>query len=85
MNTNNKNNNNNKTNKKKNGDRIPNSIDDLPFTKTETSGTRVESDSMGSIEVPAEHYWEHRHSAPWYTFQLGMSVCPKQSIMHMDT
>lgn len=24
---------------------------------TGATGTRVESDSMGSVEVPAEHYW----------------------------
>jgi fumarate hydratase class II len=24
---------------------------------TGATGTRVESDSMGQVEVPAEHYW----------------------------
>jgi len=77
MNTNNKNNNNNKTNKKKNGDRIPNSIDDLPFTKTETSGTRVESDSMGTIEVPAEHYWGAQTQRSLVHFSIGDERMPK--------
>jgi fumarate hydratase class II len=30
---------------------------DLPVG-TGRSGTRIESDSMGEIRVPAEHYWE---------------------------
>jgi len=29
---------------------------DVPID-TGATGTRIESDSMGSIEVPAEHYW----------------------------
>jgi len=75
MNTNNRNN--KKTNKKKNGDRIPNSIDDLPFTKTETSGTRVESDSMGTIEVPAEHYWGAQTQRSLVHFSIGDERMPK--------
>src|SRR3954468_1118979 len=63
-NKNNDNDNNNKTKKKKkdkkNGDHTltTTAVDNLPLTKTGTSSTsRVESDSMGTIEVPAEHYW----------------------------
>ena len=65
INNNNKKNNenDNKTKKKnkeeKNKDLITTTttIDNLAFTKTGTYRTRVESDSMGTIEVPAEHYW----------------------------
>jgi hypothetical protein len=43
--------------REKYGDLISNSttIDDLALTKTGTCLTRVESDSMGTIEVPAEN------------------------------
>jgi aspartate ammonia-lyase len=44
---------NNRTNK--NDEHIPN-ISDVPIG-TAALGTRLESDSLGTIEVPAEHYW----------------------------
>ena len=34
---------------------------DLPIG-TGATGTRRESDSMGTIDVPAEHYWGRRRS-----------------------
>ena len=83
---NNKNNdddNNNKTKKKnkdkKNGDRTPNTaVDSLPLTKTGTSSTsRVESDSMGTIEVPAEHYWGAQTQRSLIHFSIGDDRMPK--------
>ena len=46
-----------KNKEENNGDLISNTttIDDLALTKTGTCLTRVESDSMGTIEVPAEN------------------------------
>jgi fumarate hydratase class II len=86
-NNNNKKNNeddNNKTEKKnkeeKNGDLIPTTIttmDDLAFTKTGTSRTRVESDSMGTIEVPAEHYWGAQTQRSLVHFSIGDDRMPK--------
>ena len=29
---------------------------------TGSTGTRAESDSLGSVDVPAEHYWGGRRS-----------------------
>ena len=39
--------------------KMPNakSIDELTLTKGLITDTRIESDSMGTIEVPADHYW----------------------------
>lgn len=86
-NNNNKKNNeddNNKTKKKnkeeKNGDLIPTTIttmDDLAFTKTGISRTRVESDSMGTIEVPAEHYWGAQTQRSLVHFSIGDDRMPK--------
>jgi hypothetical protein len=67
----------NKTKKKKkdkkNGARTPTTaVDNLPLTKTGTSSTsRVESDSMGKIEVPAEHYWEAKTQRSLLHFSIG--------------
>src|SRR5919197_5313235 len=82
-NNNNKNNGddkNHKTKKKKNGDRTParTSVYNLPLTKTGTSSTsRVESDSMGTIEVPAEHYWGAQTQRSLIHFSIGEDRMPK--------
>jgi fumarate hydratase, class II len=83
-NKNNDNDNNNKTKKKKkdkkNGDRTPTTtaVDNLPLTKTGTSSTsRVESDSMGTIEVPAEHYWGAQTQRSLLHFSIGDDCMPK--------
>jgi fumarate hydratase class II len=83
-NTNKKNNeDNNKTKKKskeeKDGDLISTTttIDDLILTKTETCRTRVESDSMGTIEVPAEHYWGAQTQRSLIHFSIGDERMPK--------
>jgi fumarate hydratase class II len=40
-------------------------------------GTRVESDSMGSIEVPAEHYWGAQTQRSLIHFSIGDDRMPK--------
>ena len=86
-NNNNKKNNEDDTNKtkkknkeEKNGDVIPTTIttmDDLAFTKTKISRTRVESDSIGTIEVPAEHYWGAQTQHSLVNFSIGDDRMPK--------
>ena len=43
--------------------RAATTVRDLPIG-IQASGMRQESDSMGTIEVPADHYWGRRRSAP---------------------
>ncbi|MGP0051757.1 MAG: lyase family protein, partial [Solirubrobacteraceae bacterium] len=44
---------------------------------TGATGTRVESDSMGSIEVPAEHYWGAQTQRSLIHFSIGDDRMPK--------
>src|ERR1700685_3747222 len=44
---------------------------------TGASGTRVESDSMGEIEVPAEHYWGAQTQRSLIHFSIGDDHMPK--------
>jgi fumarate hydratase class II len=44
---------------------------------TGASGTRVESDSMGKIEVPAEHYWGAQTQRSLIHFSIGDDRMPK--------
>jgi fumarate hydratase class II len=44
---------------------------------TGASGTRVETDSMGSIEVPAEHYWGAQTQRSLIHFSIGEDRMPK--------
>ena len=44
---------------------------------TGATGTRVESDSMGSIEVPAEHYWGAQTQRSLIHFSIGDDHMPK--------
>jgi fumarate hydratase class II len=73
----------NKTKKKnkeeKNRDLITTTatIDDVAFTKTGICRTRVESDSMGTIEVPAEHYWGAQTQRSLIHFSIGEERMPK--------
>src|SRR6476659_5068195 len=43
---------------------------------TGQTGTRVESDSMGSIEVPAEHYWGAQTQRSLIHFSIGEDRMP---------
>jgi fumarate hydratase class II len=44
---------------------------------TGATGTRVESDSMGSVEVPAEHYWGAQTQRSLIHFSIGDDRMPK--------
>jgi fumarate hydratase class II len=44
---------------------------------TGASGTRIESDSMGEIEVPAEHYWGAQTERSLIHFSIGDDRMPK--------
>jgi len=49
---------------------------DLPIG-IQASGTRQESDSMGTIEVPAEHYWGAQTQRSLIHFAIGDDHMPK--------
>src|SRR6202020_2725120 len=44
---------------------------------TGATGTRVESDSMGTIKVPAEHYWGAQTQRSLIHFSIGDDHMPK--------
>jgi fumarate hydratase class II len=44
---------------------------------TGTTGTRVETDSMGAIDVPAEHYWGAQTQRSLIHFSIGDDHMPK--------
>src|ERR1700761_7402239 len=44
---------------------------------TGATGKRVESDSMGEIEVPAEHYWGAQTQRSLIHFSIGDDHMPK--------
>src|ERR1700743_1054205 len=46
-------------------------------TGTGQTGTRVESDSMGTIKVPAEHYWGAQTQRSLIHFSIGDDHMPK--------
>ncbi len=43
----------------------------------QASGTRQESDSMGTIEVPADHYWGAQTQRSLIHFAIGDDHMPK--------
>jgi len=49
---------------------------DVPIG-TGATGTRIESDSMGQIEVPAEHYWGAQTQRSLIHFSIGDDHMPK--------
>ena len=51
-------------------------IYDLP-SGTGALGVRIESDSMGTIEVPAEHYWGAQTQRSLIHFSIGDDHMPK--------
>lgn len=51
-------------------------LHDLPIG-TGATGTRLESDSMGNIEVPAEHYWGAQTQRSLIHFSIGDDHMPK--------
>src|SRR5207244_2608444 len=64
---------NNRTNK--NDEHIP-KISDVSIV-TGALGTRLESDSLGTIEVPAEHYWGAQTQRSLIHFSIGEDHMPK--------
>ncbi len=52
------------------------SIGDIPIG-TRAVGTRLESDSLGTIEVPAEHYWGAQTQRSLIHFSIGDNRMPK--------
>jgi fumarate hydratase class II len=56
-------------------DKLPPPILDLPIG-TGQSGVRVESDSMGEIAVPAEHYWGAQTQRSLLHFSIGQDRMP---------
>jgi fumarate hydratase, class II len=53
------------------------SIDELTLTTGRISRTRIESDSMGKIEVPADHYWGAQTQRSLIHFSIGNDRMPK--------
>jgi fumarate hydratase class II len=49
----------------------------VPPIGTDQSGTRAETDSMGAIEVPAEHYWGAQTQRSLIHFSIGDDHMPK--------
>ncbi|MBV9312685.1 MAG: class II fumarate hydratase [Pseudonocardia sp.] len=49
---------------------------DVPIG-TDATGTRIETDSMGSVEVPAEHYWGAQTQRSLIHFSIGDDHMPK--------
>src|SRR5579883_1657673 len=45
-----------------------------------TKSTRTESDSMGTIEVPAEHYWGAQTQRSLQHFAIGHDIMPPELI-----
>jgi len=49
-------------------------------TKVAKAGVRVESDSMGTIEVPADRYWGAQTQRSLHHFAIGHDVMPRELI-----
>ncbi len=47
------------------------------------SGTRIESDSMGEIEVPADRYWGAQTARSLHHFDIGYDTMPRSMIRGM--
>ena len=47
------------------------------------SGTRIESDSMGEIEVPADRYWGAQTARSLHHFDIGYDRMPRSMIRGM--
>src|SRR6202165_2907670 len=48
--------------------------------KESTGATRIESDSMGEIEVPADKYWGAQTQRSLLHFNIGNDVMPREMI-----
>jgi fumarate hydratase, class II len=54
------------------------SIRDLPVGITAVAGVRRESDSLGQVEVPADHYWGAQTQRSLIHFSIGGDHMPKE-------
>ncbi|AAM04432.1 TPA: class II fumarate hydratase [Methanosarcina acetivorans] len=61
---------------RKNAEKVP-SILDLPIG-TGATGKRKESDSLGEVEVPADHYWGAQTQRSLIHFSIGDDYMPKE-------
>ena len=52
-------------------------LDELPIG-LKVTGNRIESDSMGEIEVPANHYWGAQTQRSLIHFSIGDDHMPKE-------
>jgi fumarate hydratase class II len=50
------------------------------LVKTENKSVRVESDSMGKIEVPANMYWGAQTQRSLHHFEIGYDIMPQELI-----
>jgi fumarate hydratase class II len=50
------------------------------MTMTEARATRTETDSMGAIEVPSEHYWGAQTERSLLHFNIGHDIMPREMI-----
>ena len=57
-------------------EKTPFSSSDIPIGIRAT-GTRLESDSLGTIEVPADHYWGAQTQRSLVHFSIGDNLMPK--------
>src|SRR5437763_2112345 len=51
-----------------------------PFADKQTKPTRVETDSMGAIEVAADKYWGAQTERSLLHFNIGFDVMPREMI-----
>src|SRR5690242_17402634 len=51
-----------------------------PFPEKQTKPTRNETDSMGTIEVPADRYWGAQSERSLHHFNIGFDVMPREMI-----
>ena len=58
---------------------LPRTADDHKYNTgiRASSGMRIESDSMGDIEVPADHYWGAQTQRSLVHFSIGDDRMPK--------
>lgn len=53
---------------------------EAPEPKEQTKGTRIERDSMGEIEVPADKYWGAQTARSLKYFNIGDDLMPRELI-----
>ena len=64
-------------------DEQPSEARELPIG-IEATGKRIESDSLGEVEVPANHYWALRPSDLSFISPSATTACRRRSTTLMD-